>query len=80
MDKIILTEKQKEIILRLNDSHYTVECIQEWINRNDNVFINAPAALEAMGAKGFFDAVRAIENNMEITFDSNNMRGINKND
>ena len=61
MEKITITEKQKEIIRRLNDPHYTVEILQEWVNRNDNVFVNAPAALEAMGAKGFFAAVRAIE-------------------
>lgn len=61
MGKITITEKQKEIIRRLNDPHYTVEILQEWVNRNDNVFVNAPAALEAMGAKGFFAAVRAIE-------------------
>ena len=61
MEKITITEKQKEIIQRLNDPHYTVEILQEWVNRNDNVFVNAPAALEAMGAKGFFAAVRAIE-------------------
>jgi hypothetical protein len=38
-----------------------VEFLKEWVNRNDNVFINAPAALQAMGASGFFAAVRAIE-------------------
>lgn len=55
-----LTEKQKEIIQWLNDPHYTVDHLQEWINRNDNVFINAPSALIAAKAKGFFDAVCAI--------------------
>lgn len=67
MEKITITEKQKEIIQRLNDPHYTVEILQEWVNRNDNVFVNAPAALEAMGAKGFFAAVRAIERVDETT-------------
>lgn len=61
VEKITITENQKRIIQRLDDPHYTVENLQEWINRNDNVFVNAPAALEAMGAKGFFTAVRAIE-------------------
>ena len=54
-------EKQEAIIRRLNDPLYTVEFLKEWVNRNDNVFINAPAALQAMGASGFFAAVRAIE-------------------
>lgn len=61
MGKITITEKQEAIIRRLNDPLYTVEFLKEWVNRNDNVFINAPAALQAMGARGFFAAVRAIE-------------------
>ena len=31
--------------------------------RNDDVFINAPAALNAMAAKGFLKAVRCIVKN-----------------
>lgn len=61
MGKITITEKQEAIIRRLNDPLYTVEFLKEWVNRNDNVFINAPAALQAMGASGFFAAVHAIE-------------------
>ena len=45
MGKITITEKQEAIIRRLNDPLYTVEFLKEWVNRNDNVFINAPAAL-----------------------------------
>jgi hypothetical protein len=56
-----LTEKQKEIIKRLNHSLYTVEFLNEWLNRQDSVFINAPAALQCMGAKGFLSAVKAME-------------------
>lgn len=51
-EKIVLSDKEKEIIGMLDDSLYTVEYIEEWINRNDNVFVNAPSALSAMGAKG----------------------------
>ena len=51
MGKITITEKQEAIIRRLNDPLYTVEFLKEWVNRNDNVFINAPAALQAMGRK-----------------------------
>lgn len=57
---IILTEEQKEVIQKLNHSLYTVEFLQEWINRDDNVIINAPAALQAMAASGYLAAVDAI--------------------
>lgn len=58
MSKIILTEKEKELINNLGHSLYTVDYLEHWINRNDNVFVNAPAALNAMGAKGYYDAIR----------------------
>ena len=61
MGKIQITKKQETIIKELNDPLYTVDFLKEWVNRNDNVFANAPAALHAMGANGFFAAVRAIE-------------------
>ena len=57
-EKIVLSDKEKEIIGMLDDSLYTVEYIEEWINRNDNVFVNAPSALSAMGEKGFYQAVK----------------------
>lgn len=40
-EKIVLSDKEKEIIGMLDDSLYTIEYIEEWINRNDNVFVNA---------------------------------------
>lgn len=61
MPKVTMTEKQKEIVTWLADSLYTVQFLEEWLNRNDNVFANAPAALQAVGASGFFTAVKAIE-------------------
>ena len=48
-----MTDREKEIVKGLNHSLYTVEYLEEWINRNDNVFVNAPAALQAMSAKGY---------------------------
>lgn len=33
-EKIVLSDKEKEIIGMLDDSLYTVEYIEEWINRN----------------------------------------------
>ena len=56
-----LTDQQKEIINQLNVEPYTPEYVEEWINRKDSVFENAPAALTAMGAHGFYTAVTAFE-------------------
>lgn len=53
-----MTDREKEIVKSLNHSLYTVEYLEEWINRNNNVFVNAPAALQAMGAKGYYEAVK----------------------
>ena len=61
MGKITITEKQEALIIGLNDPLYTVEFLKEWVNRNDNVFINAPAALHAMAESGLFPAVGAID-------------------
>lgn len=61
MEKITLTENQKAIVTRLGDPVYTPDYLEEWLNRNDSVYINAPAALSSMGANGFYKAVLAIE-------------------
>ena len=53
-----LTEAEKAIVESLNSNLYTVEYLEEWINRSDDVFSNAVGALTAMGAKGFYDAVQ----------------------
>lgn len=58
---IEISDKQKEIIRKLDHKLYTVEFLEEWLNRSDSVFVNAPAALQAMGADGFFAAVKMIE-------------------
>ena len=55
-----MTDKEKKVVREINHPLYTVEFLEEWINRNDNVFINAPAALQAMGAKGFYAAVEML--------------------
>lgn len=57
-----MIDKEKEIVRELNHPLYTVEFLDKWLNRNDNVFINAPAALQTMGAKGFYDAVKQMSN------------------
>lgn len=58
---IEISDKQKQIIRKLDHKLYTVEFLEEWLNRSDSVFVNAPAALQAMGADGFFAAVKMIE-------------------
>ena len=55
-----MTDREKEITKSLNHAIYTVEYLEEWINRDDNVFLNAPAALQAMGAKGYYEAIKRI--------------------
>lgn len=55
--QIKLTEKQKEIIRQIDHPFYTEDVVEEWINRHDDVNVNAFAALQAMGAKGFYAAV-----------------------
>ena len=45
---IEISDKQKEIIRKLDHKLYTVEFLEEWLNRKENVFVNAPAALQAM--------------------------------
>lgn len=64
-DMIKLSESDKSIIEKLNHPFYTVEYLEEWLNRNDNVFINAPAALQIMGARGFYEAVRYMQKGSE---------------
>lgn len=67
-----MTDKEKEVVRKINHSLYTVEFLEEWINRNDNVFENAPAALQAMGANGFYEAIKAIANSEQ---EKQNMTG-----
>ena len=58
MEKIQMTEREKEIVTELNHELYTAEYLEHWINRNDSVALNASAALQAMGAHGFYEAVK----------------------
>lgn len=58
MEKIQMTEREKEIVTELNHELYTVEYLEHWLNRNDSVALNASAALQAMGAHGFYEAVK----------------------
>lgn len=56
-----LTVAEKEVIQKLNHKLYTVNFVEEWVTRPaENVFINAPAALQQAMVEGFIEAVRAI--------------------
>lgn len=60
MSRIVLTDAEKKLVTQLNHELYTVEFLENWINRDDNVFANAVAALQSMGAKGYYEAIRAM--------------------
>ena len=63
--KKTLSEKEKEVIFNLGHSVYTPDFVEHWINRNDIVDINAPAALQAVAAKAYYQAVvRMIKSNL----------------
>lgn len=62
---IDMTDKEKEIVKELNHPLYTVEFLEEWKDHEDNVFVNAPAALQAMGANEFYEAVKKMAENQE---------------
>ncbi len=53
-----MTEKERKIVEALRDELYTVDFLEEWLGRNDNVFANAPAALQAVAASGYYRAVQ----------------------
>ena len=54
----IMTEREKELVMILDHPVYTVEFLEQWTKRNDNVFVNAPAALQAVAAKSYYEAVQ----------------------
>ena len=60
-----MTDREKEVVRELNHPLYTVDFLEEWKDRKDNVFTNAPAALQAMGAHGFYEAVKQMVVNQE---------------
>ena len=62
---IKLTEHEKQIINELDHTLYTVDFIESWINCADNVISNPVAALQSMGAKGYYEAVRQMAAHQE---------------
>ena len=58
--KIKITEQEKQIIEKLNHPLYSVKFLQEWINRKETVYENAPCALQCCCAHGYYDAVKQI--------------------
>jgi len=58
MNEKKLNDKQRQVIEWLNDSIYTVQYIEYFINQKDvNTFNNAPAACIISGCYGFLSAV-----------------------
>jgi hypothetical protein len=57
-DKIFLSDAERTVITGLGHPLYTAEFLEEWINRDDSIFTNAIAALQAVAAKGFYEAVQ----------------------
>lgn len=53
-----MTDREKAIVTELNHNLYTVEFLEHWLNRNDSVSLDAAAALQIMGANGFYEAVK----------------------
>lgn len=53
-----MTEQERKLVEDLRDELYTVDFFEEWLGRNDNVFANAPAALQAVAASGYYRAVQ----------------------
>jgi hypothetical protein len=60
-DKIVLSGAEQTIITGLGHPIYTVDFIEQWINRYDLVYINAAAALQAIAAKGFYEAIKKMD-------------------
>lgn len=52
-----MTDREKEIVRKLNHHTFTVEYLEKWLEQLDNVYVNAPAALSEVGARGFYAAV-----------------------
>jgi hypothetical protein len=56
--KVYLSGAEKTIVAGLGHHVYTVQFLEEWLNREDHVFTNAPAALQCTAAWGFYAAVQ----------------------
>lgn len=62
---VAITENEKAVVRLLDHPLYTVEYLEDWVNRNDNPMINAMAALNAMAAKGYYEAVKELAELLE---------------
>lgn len=54
-----MNRKEKRIVRELAHPLYTVEYLEKWLKHSDNPLINDPSALQAMAAKGYYEAVKA---------------------
>jgi hypothetical protein len=57
---VVMTEKEKQIVRELGHGLYTVEFLEGWLNRDDDLSTNAPAALTSVWAEGFYTAVKCM--------------------
>lgn len=53
-----ISESERLIIQTLNHPQYSVEYLEEWLNRKD---VERPMCLMIMGAKGFYQAVQSFD-------------------
>jgi hypothetical protein len=56
-----LTENQRLIVERLGHPVYTTRFLEMWLYPCENIFANVPAGLQAAKARGFYEAVLALE-------------------
>lgn len=76
-----MTDMEKSIIELLNDELYTVQFVEDWTRRPaENVFINAPAALQQIEAIGFYRAVQRMAEQFLVALDWLKKRGDNDGD
>lgn len=54
---IELTELEKQIVNELDHPLYTVDFIEDWINRQPDILTNTVATLQLMTVVGYYDAV-----------------------
>ena len=58
-----LNERQLRIVRKMNHPLFTVEYIEDWINRNPDWFVGLGPRMFHTRVMGFMDAVRCMERN-----------------
>ena len=60
-EPVALTDDERRVIERLAHPVYTAENIEKWAGRRDIMFVPPPMQ-NAIAAKGFYEAVKAMVN------------------